>query len=90
MKNPSNSQNVLDPVKTWRGHEDCVNGVQFHPKVSLFASASGQRHFSMLLSDDDDIDEDVDDGKQEKKHEDLAENKSTLENSIKIWTFDNP
>ena len=70
----------MEPIQTWRGHEDCVNGVHFHPNQLLFASSSGQRHFSTVHYDDDE--NDVID-----TNATIENDNSTIENSLKIWTY---
>lgn len=59
----------LNPCVSWKAHNDCTNGVSFHPFYSLVATSSGQRHFIL-----------PDDMREENQNEVLD-----IENSIKIW-----
>lgn len=74
MRNPPTKENILEPVAIWKGHEDCVNGLNLHPSNSLLASASGQRHFSFVSGDE--------------SEDDSNEEYPTIENSLKIWSLD--
>ncbi|CAB3382191.1 Hypothetical predicted protein [Cloeon dipterum] len=40
--------------KSWRASSDCVNGVSLHPSMPMVATTSGQRHFDLAGSDDED------------------------------------
>lgn len=33
-------------------HQDCLNGVSFHPSYPIVATASGQRHYRRFVDDD--------------------------------------
>lgn len=46
---------ILKPLIEWKGHEDCVNGVSFHPFWPILASSSGQYHHPDSITDDCDI-----------------------------------
>ncbi|KAK6633411.1 hypothetical protein RUM44_004013 [Polyplax serrata] len=74
VRNPPTKENILEPVAIWKGHEDCVNGLNLHPSNSLLASASGQRHFSFVSGDE--------------SEDDSNEEYPTIENSLKIWSLD--
>lgn len=63
---------VLDPVLTYKAHNDTVNGVSLNPVHPVIATSSGQRHFPEL-GDSDDLDNDV------------TCHKQNIENSIKLW-----
>lgn len=59
----------------FKGHDDSVNGICFHPSLPLLASCSGSRKFPEFTSDDED--ERIFSRKFELTREDL--------NSLKIW-----
>ncbi|XP_046851932.1 telomerase Cajal body protein 1-like [Xenia sp. Carnegie-2017] len=67
------SSNVILPcLMTYKGHNDCVNGVSLHPSLPFLATASGQRTF--LLPDDVDFEND-----------DVEINKTKVDNSLRLW-----
>lgn len=68
----------------WKGHEDCVNGINFHPSIKIFSSASGQRHVRPICYKQ--YDSDYDDG-DDSKDEDIRVSDITIENSVKFWSF---
>ncbi|KAL0281532.1 UNVERIFIED_CONTAM: hypothetical protein PYX00_002490 [Menopon gallinae] len=45
-------ETILEPVIAWKGHDDCVNGVSFHPFWPILASSSGQYHQPESETDD--------------------------------------
>nr|CAG4643232.1 EOG090X06W9 [Ilyocryptus agilis] len=60
----------------WRVHNDCTNGVSFHPWLPLVATSSGQRH--LLITDNSSGDSsESDDGD--------CSARSVRENCVKLW-----
>ena len=48
------TQVVETPSQSFKGHEDCVNGISVHPSLPIIVSCSGSRKFPELTSDDED------------------------------------
>eukprot|EP00058_Branchiostoma_floridae_P007867 XP_002593355.1 hypothetical protein BRAFLDRAFT_277111 [Branchiostoma floridae] len=78
--NSTDAEPVLQPVLTWRGHNDAVNGVSLHPFATLLATASGQRKFHVPMdssdSDTDESDEDL-----------MSDRHITRDNSLRVWSL---
>jgi WD40 repeat protein len=71
------SDPILAPVYTFVAHDnDTVNGLSCHPSSPLTATASGQRHITIKLPADSDV-EDTD--------SDDDEDNNCIDNSLKIW-----
>lgn len=69
----STTEAILQPVMTFVGHGDLINGACFHPSLPLLATTSGQRHFEEPGNDSDDenaIDQEM---------------KIQGDNSLRIW-----
>lgn len=69
----STTEAILQPVMTFVGHGDLINGACFHPSLPLLATTSGQRHFEGPGNDSDDenaIDQEM---------------KFQGDNSLRIW-----
>ena len=63
-------------------HDDCINGVSFHPQeVGYVATSSGQRHYALNLSAWKDSDDSSGEDDEESGHTFHADN------SLKIWNF---
>lgn len=64
-----------EPVlASFKAHNDCVNGISFHPSLKLMATSSGQRKLTNF------------DVNTSSESEDESEKKIFIsENSLKIW-----
>ena len=81
---PREEDKVIPPVLRWRDLHggDCVNGVTFNPHHNVFASSSGQRHFSdpcEQFSPDEDG--------EEKMDESESSGAKKVDNSVKVWAI---
>ncbi|XP_019616447.1 PREDICTED: telomerase Cajal body protein 1-like [Branchiostoma belcheri] len=76
----SNPEPVLQPVLTWRGHNDAVNGVSLHPFSTLLVTASGQRKFHVPM---DSSDSDTDESDEEL----MSDRHVTRDNSLRVWSL---
>ncbi len=85
------TQNCLDEIEeeqhvshSFIAHQDCVNGVSFHPSMNLLATSSGQRKIKsnpndFSLSDDDNDDDEINSKKDTES--------SQRENALKVWKY---
>ncbi|CAM1303054.1 WRAP53 (predicted) [Pycnogonum litorale] len=74
-------ESVVVPSLNYRGHDDCVNGVSFHPSLPLLASCSGQRKFEDPVSDTESIADDDDDDAM------FTSERIVVDNSLRLWWF---
>ncbi|XP_041373381.1 telomerase Cajal body protein 1-like [Gigantopelta aegis] len=72
----SNTDPALEPILTHKAHEDAVNGISVHPSLPLFATSSGQRHFT-LQGDSSDSDT---------EESGITSATNRYDNSLRIWS----
>lgn len=68
-------EQTLSPIKEWKAHNDCANGLSIHKQIPVVATSSGQRHVPEIIDNDDEDDKILirKAGKEEK------------EDMIKLW-----
>ncbi|XP_054161112.1 telomerase Cajal body protein 1-like [Oppia nitens] len=64
------NDDILKSCNSFEAHNDCANGVAFHPTLPLLSTTSGQRRFADVSDSED---------------EDLSLLKTKQENSLKFW-----
>ncbi|XP_071964973.1 telomerase Cajal body protein 1-like [Antedon mediterranea] len=65
---------MLQPLTTFKAHDDAVNGISYHPTMPMLATASGQRKFITPMIDNDEQDEDLITDK-------------TFEHTLRLWSL---
>ncbi|KAE8741756.1 hypothetical protein FOCC_FOCC012704 [Frankliniella occidentalis] len=65
---------LKDPIKVFKAHNDCTNGISVHQQYPLLVTCSGQRHYMENSDSEDEVERE-------------AKNKSSqsIENSVKLW-----
>jgi WD40 repeat protein len=58
------------PSIEFQAHQDCVNGVSFHPTLPILATTSGQRIYPIIADDEDEL---------------FTMSNTPYENSLKLW-----
>ncbi|KAJ5366246.1 hypothetical protein N7541_000187 [Penicillium brevicompactum] len=76
-KNPEFSAGGQDPDAEFKVHDDAVASAIFHPMANIVATTSGQRHYDL----DDSSDEETDS---------VSQKVQKVDNSLKIWSMPLP
>lgn len=66
----ASSDVILPCHMTYIAHDDCVNGISFHPSLPLLATASGQRTFTL---------------QDECENDDNEDEATKSDNSLRLW-----